>query len=112
MDDCVEVFVDRDGDGEGYAHLIVSVAGIRYDKLMGVGVRWNPEYSVATVRGTESWTAELEIPFAAFGGPPQPGETWRMNFCRERQPVKELGAWSVPFGGFHSPRRFGFVQFK
>ncbi len=58
-----------------------------------------------------SWAVELMLPYAMFGGPPKTGETWRMNFCRERTPVRELSAWSVTFGWFLNPERFGKVKF-
>jgi len=113
-DDCVEVLVDRAGDGKKMAHIIVTAEGSRYDAMgKDLGKAWNPEYDVALTREDKSWTAELRIPFAIYGGPPRPGETWRMNFCRERYPVEELSAWSITLGGgFTNARRFGSVRFK
>ena len=112
-DDCVELFVDRAGDGRK-AHIIVTANGSLYDaKGKDPGKAWNPKYDVAVKRKDTSWTVELRIPFAIYGGPPKAGETWRMNFCRERYPVKELSSWSMTFGGgFTNAKCFGFVRFK
>ena len=111
-DDCVEIFVDRTRDGKNYAHIAVNAAGVQYDSRSLEGMTWNPDYRTAAKKDKKSWTAELSLPFQIFGGPPKPGERWRINFCRERKPIDELGAWSVTFGGFHTPERFGIVQFK
>ena len=115
-DDCVEVFVDRAGDGKKCMHFVISAAGVRYESRTDLGAGWNPDYTVAALREPEAgfWTVELRIPFDILGGPPKPGETWRMNFCRERYadvPNCERGAWSVTFGAFLNPERFGKVQF-
>jgi len=111
--DCVEIFIDRTGDAVKLVHMGVSSIGVRYDARKDIGKDWNPEYEVATMLDTESWSAELKIPFASLGGAPEPGETWRMNFCRERHAgAYELGAWSVTLGHFHQPDRFGYVQFN
>ena len=112
-DDCIEVFIDRTGDEQSYAHFILSAANVRYDRRNDIGVEWNPEYETSVVRDAESWSAELRIPFEVLGGAPQSGETWRMNFCRVRKTVgTEVNAWSATFGSLVSPGRFGFVQFK
>ena len=113
--DCVQIFIDRIGDGTKFIHMAVSSIGVRYDARKDIGKEWNPQYDVATLLDTESWSAELRIPFESLGGVPKPGETWRMNFCRERYadvPNRERGVWSVTFGSSQQLDRFGFVQFK
>ena len=68
-------------------------------------------------KSASSWTAELSIPFRSLtAGPPHvAGPTWRANFCRIDRPrslPRELSAWS-PTGRptFHTPERFGVVEF-
>ena len=112
QDDCVEIFVNRAGVGKNLAHIIVNAVGTRYDSTRELGTQWNPEYKSAVLRKEKSWTVEFKLPFKILGGSPKPGETWRMNFCRERRPVNEIGAWSVTFGGFHNLERFGYINFK
>lgn len=110
-DDCVEIFVDRAGTAQGYDQIIVTAAGTKFDQRTGAGTTWSPDYEVATRQEDRSWHVELALPFALFGGPPAPGETWRMNFCRERKAGDELGSWSVTFGSFGAMERFGRVTF-
>ncbi len=112
-DDCIEVLLDREGNQDRYAHFILNAANVRYDSRSDMGTKWNPQYETAVLRDNESWSAELKIPFEALGGPPQKGETWRMNFYRVRKTSgTEVNAWSATFGSVVSPGRFGFVQFK
>ena len=111
--DCVEIFIDRTGDGAQLMHIAVSAIGVRYDGRKDIGKAWSPDYDVAALHDDESWSVELRIPLASLGGAPDAGETWRMNFCRERHAGRaELGAWSATFGHFHQVDRFGFVQFE
>ncbi len=65
------------------------------------------------------WTAEYAIPldelFGAPNIPPQPGDTWRVNFYRIDSPQKgkpEHYAWN-PTGraAFHLPWKFGYLRF-
>ncbi len=109
-DDCVEIFV-QPPETSTINHFIVNAAGVKFDQRDG-DRSWNPEYEVVARREKESWAVEFKIPWEVFGGLPQAGETWRMNFCRERKTESELGAWSVTFGGFLAPDRFGKVTFK
>ncbi|MFO7948438.1 MAG: carbohydrate-binding family 9-like protein, partial [Armatimonadota bacterium] len=110
-DDAVEVFIDADGDGKEYAHLIVNAAGVQQDNLMaerGVQYQWAAE----TVRGDDFWNAEISIPLSDLGVErPGAGETWRFNICRSRHPVRELSCWSPTMQGFHRPEYFGCLVF-
>jgi len=108
----VEILVDRSGDKRKSGHIIINSAGVSYDTRKDLGKEWNPEFDVVGLRGAESWTVEMKIPFESLGGALQPSETWRMNFCRRRYIEGEFQAWSVTFGAFDTPERFGFVQFN
>ena len=61
------------------------------------------------------WSAEIAIPWNALGGPPHPGERWRMNLYRlethgGRGP--EGQAFSPPLrADFHAVDRFGWLEF-
>lgn len=111
-DDCVELFIDRAGDGKQYTHVVANAIGTLYDSRRDLGTAWNLPLAVKTLRGADSWTAEFRIPFQALGDAPKAGERWRMNFTRERKAVFENSAWSVTFGAFHNPDRFGIVEFE
>ena len=68
-------------DGE-YFHLALSHNGKTYSAQTA-----NPtmrdlaktcDFTFAIRDGDARWTAELALPFASFGAPPKPGETWRI----------------------------------
>ncbi len=108
-DDCVEVLLRLPG-GAGLAHFIVNTIGVTYE-AKDHERSWNPSFRAAVHKGKESWSAEMAIPWKALGGMPEPGDTWRMNFCRERRAVTELSSWSPASGRFVAPATFGRVAF-
>ncbi len=67
----------------------------------------------------KGWTAEYAIPFEEIFGahntPPQPGDTWRVNFYRIDSPKKdhrEHYAWNkTERAAFHLPWKFGYLRF-
>ncbi len=62
--------------------------------------------------GFDAWTVELAVPFKDLGAaPPKPGDVWRVNFCRQELPSRELTAFSFTGGGFGVPSRFGVLKF-
>jgi len=63
-----------------------------------------------------NWDAEVSIAFAEIGATaPQPGDVWRMNFCRDYRARERSGrdwtSWSPTSGRFSTPERFGHVRF-
>lgn len=135
--DCVELMLDPDGDGENYFEIQVSPRGevfdTRYDarrvpKPFG-HLDWDSQVRAAvSTRGAiddleadSGYTVEIAIPWQAFsldrtpGRPPAIGEQWRANLY-----VMDLGAkrqraaaWSpLGTGDFHVPSRFGILAFE
>ena len=115
-DDAVEVFIQAPR-GREYLHWIVNAAGVVFDeRCQSQGERdvdWNSGIEAKTSRSDNCWTAELALPWADIpGGPPKPGDTWRINFTREQQSGNEWSAWAITPGSFHQPDRFGYVRFE
>jgi hypothetical protein len=135
--DCVEIMVDPDGDGNNYVELQVSPANKKFDTRYETRRAPRPygliDYdselkSAVSVRGTlndaqldEGYTVEIAIPWSAFakGEPkhdkPSANSTWRLNYfvldSRNEHDQRAVG-WSPPrVGDFHVPRRFGTVIF-
>ena len=104
--DCVELFIDADGNRRGYVELQASPLGVRFDSwfaetrakpgdeawdsgmVAGVKLRGSAE---AGDSGDTGWDVELAIPWAAVKGrndamavrlPPQVGDRWRLNVVR------------------------------
>jgi len=54
---------------------------------------------------------EIEIPFADFGGAPQPGDAWGFNVCREAPSTGELSMWTDTGGRFTRVRGLADLVF-
>jgi hypothetical protein len=136
-EEVVEIFVDADCDGIGYAEYEINPLGTLMDIFVlnrdgDIRIMYDTEPEAirhavivdgdATRRGTNdrSWTVEWAIPFSEFPTapniPPQNGDSWRINFYRIDRPDAEsfeYTAWS-PTGipRFHVPGRFGAIVFS
>jgi hypothetical protein len=126
-EETVEVFFDPVGDLESYFEVEVNPLGTVLDLIFRrnrsgyKGDRaWDCDGLRTLVRKEPgAWTVELAIPFASVTARSlQPGARWRANFCRIDRPSRdgslprELTAWSPPMrGSFHTPERFGVVEF-
>jgi len=141
LEECVEIFVDPDGDGRKYVELQINSLGTVRDLLIDGDVenptyaqydtmaRWhfaNLKKAVHIYRdnlGNDTgWTLEMAIPWCEFAfsyrqWPPTAGNILRVNFYRfERSRTGklplELSGWSKVRGSFHQPRRFGIFVFS
>lgn len=120
-----EVFIDPVGDLKCYFEIEVNPLNAVMDLVVRRNrsgwkkdFAWQCEDLRSEVRRTpHGWCAELAIPFRSLTAePPQPGATWRANFYRIDRPrdrERELSAWSPTLRpNFHTPERFGVVEFR
>jgi len=114
-DDCVEVFIDPQRGRKDYYHFIANAAGVRFDEKVVDGrkdAEWNGEWTVATQREEDRWTAEIAIPLTTLGvDRPSGTERFGFNVTREEVPSQEVSAWALTFGSFHQPGMFGDLVF-
>jgi len=116
-DDVVEIFIKRSDQAEEFFQLAINPSGSLFDQSRGNERNdpsvpaWNAPVRVFAEKRADSWVAEAVIPWSAFGGPPAKGETWSLNFHRQRKAVPELSSWSATFGEFAVPERFGKLEF-
>jgi hypothetical protein len=103
--DCVELFIDADGNRRGYVELQVNPNNATFDSWFATtraqpgDPSWDSGMQTAVkLHGTatpgdtdQGWDAELAIPWQAVRGrdgamavrlPPQVGDRWRMNIVR------------------------------
>ena len=103
--DCVELFIDADGNRRGYIELQVNPNNATFDSWFSTtraqpgDVSWDSGMQAAVkLRGTtepgdtdQGWDAEIAIPWQAVRGrddamavrlPPQVGDRWRLNVVR------------------------------
>lgn len=128
-EDCVEVFVDPDGDSRHYFEMQVSPRGVTFDTFyetrrrpQPIGhVDWESGLVAAVSKTEEGYTAEMAVLWTAFAHgdvttpPPVADAEWRVNFyVMDRQGSRQRAAgWSPPMvGDFHVPRRFGYLRFQ
>jgi len=119
------IYLDSDAFGmmlqppdAGYGHLIVDCAGNIFDEQNSSGLAWDPDWSFAIHKESNSWAAEIRIPFASLQALPldefpERGTTWRANFIRYYDAAGQYSTWSDTHGNrFHVPRFFGVLKFK
>ncbi|MBM4050030.1 MAG: hypothetical protein FJ279_33455, partial [Planctomycetes bacterium] len=111
LDDAVEIFLQPDAKGPHYQFIGNSFAAI-YDGFDGNN-GWNGNWNYRTSRREDRWMGEAAIAWTELGrrGPPQPGETWGINFCRELPMMSEIASWALMHRGYIQPDRFGRASF-
>lgn len=112
-DDSIELFLDPWAKRREYYHFSANTLGTQFDaKVNNPSV--NPKWQVAAAKHEDKWTVEAAIPFESLGIPaPEPNDTWFANFAKNRWATGEplYITWSVPYGTFHRPERFGTIIF-
>ncbi len=128
--DCVELFIDADGNRRGYVELQVNPNNATFDswfavtRAQGGDPSWDSGMQTAVkLRGTtapgdtdQGWDAEIAIPWQAVRGrdaamavrlPPEVGDRWRMNVVRvdvrtgEKNPQASSWNWILS-ADFHA----------
>ena len=136
-EECVEVFLDADGDGKTYNELQVSPHNVNFDASfvarrsdLAEAMKWESGMTTAVfIKGTldddsdtdEYWTAEMKIPIANLTAvphvPPQPGDRWRFNAYRLEHIARRTNVEGQSFsplfiGDFHALPRFAWLVFQ
>jgi len=137
--DCVELFIDADGNRRGYIELQVNPNNATFDswfavtRAQGGDPSWDSGMQTAVkLRGTtapgdtdQGWDAEIAIPWQAVRGrdaamavrlPPGVGDRWRMNIVRvdirtgDKNP--QASSWNrITSADFHALDRMLTVVF-
>ncbi|MBN1674311.1 MAG: hypothetical protein JXR37_24905, partial [Kiritimatiellae bacterium] len=117
-DDCLEIFLDPQGERSEYFHLAVNAAGVLYDAEVRQGgfmmtKEWDCDWRAATRIGEASWTVEARIPLAELGLTRKSLKTWSFNVTRERRAGgNELSSFARIQGGFHQPSLFASLRWE
>lgn len=128
--DCVEIFIDADGNRRGYVELQVNPNNATFDSWFPAGraakgdEAWDSGIVTAVkVRGTpdqsgdtdQGWDVEVAIPWAAVKGrdpnmaihtPPRVGERWHLNVVRVDKKTGDTNpaasSWNrISYSDFH-----------
>jgi hypothetical protein len=112
LDDCFEVFLDREGKGRHYLRLAVNTAGAMYD-ARGDDAKQNLSWVARVSKGRSGWNAEIAF---NFGEPdeaasPAAGAVWGLTVARNAPRIGERSAWTVHQTSFADPANFGKITF-
>ncbi|MEA3402371.1 MAG: carbohydrate-binding family 9-like protein [Armatimonadota bacterium] len=118
FDDSVELFIDPTHSHQRYYQFAVNCVGARFDRHME-DIDWTAPWRAATHIGEDRWSVEVAVPFATLGvRPPQPGDVFAANFCRNRKASSpesamhgEWSNWAPTQSQYHEPERFGHLIF-
>jgi hypothetical protein len=117
--DVVEAFIGVDpAQPNFYSEYEVAPTGERLDLLLRLPERdfeWNSgwETAVSIDQGKQVWRVEMRIPLASLSPTlPTPGTRWRLNLYRCDRAHDAFLAWNPTLTqSFHTPERFGWLQF-
>ncbi|WP_372588942.1 family 10 glycosylhydrolase [Fervidobacterium pennivorans subsp. shakshaketiis] len=108
LGDSVEVFILKDEKNNTYYHFVVGFDGTIYDEV-GYDSKWNGDIVATTWKENNVWYAEIKINMNYLGLSLDDISELRVNLCRNRWKGNDAFyyAWSVTYGTFHTPERFG-----
>ena len=116
--DVAEMFFDPGKTRKTKIQLCASPLGTRYDGSGKRGVHFSPDWTVRPAIADDRWTLEISVPFAElahdgeFGGTPQVGEEWGVQFCRDQAHLHEWSQWRPTPTSFHEVDKFGTAVFR
>lgn len=117
--DVVEVFIGEGGKNiNRYAEYEVAPTNERLDVLVNLPEKnfgWDGrgQSAVKIDRQRNVWTCEMRLPLEVLSSKtPKAGDRWRMNLYRCDKANNAFLAWSpVLKGSFHTPEKFGTLEF-
>ena len=117
--DVVEVFVGSDAKNiKRYAEYEVAPTNERLDVLLNLPDKsfdWDGrgQSAVKVDKKRKVWTVEWRMPLELLAGDkPTPGTRWRLNLYRCDRANNAFLAWNpVLKGSFHTPEKFGVLEF-
>lgn len=114
-DDVLITFVQPDASLPVYYQMAFNPAGIHFDQRVKGEERdydFDPDWETATAKAEAHWTAEVRLPFKAFGLDGKGDANWRINFFRVmRNRELDHAEWSLHKAKWHDPRYFGKMTF-
>ena len=134
QDESVEIYLDPNRDGREYYLFALNPRGVVLDSSSRAGTSYNPNWRrvvrFGRVGDTETWDAEMRIPWEALGqaGPPASGAEWGMQIVRRDHsaardsqprrrsrnyvpPAPEISRWVHTGGDDTRPGLYGVLKF-
>jgi predicted TIM-barrel fold metal-dependent hydrolase len=118
--DVVEVFINADPDNiKHYTEFEVAPTNEKLDLILKLPERdfdWSSDFesAVSVDDAQKIWQCEIRIPLSKLASTkPAPGTRWRINLYRCDRANNAYLAWNPALTGtFHTPERFGILEFK
>ncbi|MGH7145571.1 MAG: CehA/McbA family metallohydrolase [Planctomycetota bacterium] len=123
-DDGLEIFLDVEGAGKSYWHLMVNANGAWYAGY-SAGDRKLRGVKTQVARGADRWTLEIDLPVNGPGSLLGPAgkaagkaagapdlDRWRINIGRNRAGAGVVSTWKWVGDSFHAPEHFGPLAVK
>lgn len=116
-DDSVEILVDPGKTEFRFFHFTVNARGCALEERKmddgRISREWDGVWESHAAIDSQTWICEVKIPYQTLGvKPPQSGEVWGWNICRNRKAgTSELSSWTPVKRGFCVPMEFGFLVF-
>ncbi len=100
-DDSVTVLLDTNHDRRTAYYFATNTLGVQLDGKVAdngrtVDDKWDATWSSASIRTSEGWTAEFEIPFRMLRFESGEDVSWGLNFRRRVPRRLETSLWSGP----------------
>lgn len=115
-DDVLDIFVQPDDTKPVYYQLAFTPSGLHFDQRVIGGDKdyaYSPDWQTGVSTAETYWTAEVVLPYKAFGASAGPNTNWRINFHRVfRGSLVDSSSWSEPGRSWHNPERFGHLVFE
>lgn len=110
-DDCVELFLQREGE-EDFYHLVVNAIGQRIDAKNGWQPHhrnWSGKWQSAVHREADRWSVEMLVNLEMLGEPVGPGDVLRLNVGRNHAIHRQYTQWSYTNHNPHAAHYYGKV---
>ena len=109
-DDCVEFFLQPPNSTK-YYHVVINSLGAVYD-VYDNNKSWDSNVQVKIKKQEKSWTVSCKIPLKSFGIKNLEGQSWKVNFMREKHSGRKEFSTAFPvLSGFHEKDRLWRVVF-
>lgn len=111
--DCIEFFLDVEGKGKEYYHIIANASAAAVAAHRGTRPPEALQAQAKTARWSEGarrgWSLELAISLGRLT--PAPGQKWGFHVCRNRRPIPTTLMWSWVGGSNHNAGQYGELVF-
>jgi len=117
-EDCIGYFFQPDINDGPVFQIYFNPLGTPFDQKINVknkkaqdaDRKWNGQYKVKTIKGSDYWSIEAKIPLDQLGAIGEKGKIWAINFRRKQKRFNSAADWQIPIS--YDPEDFGILIMK